>query len=59
MTGDLETRIVSHHVGGRGFGVAFNAPDRFRKDIIHVLYEADVDSVAEMEKTPDTPQGQR
>jgi FkbM family methyltransferase len=33
--------IVAHHVGARGFGVAFNPPPVFNSDIAHVLYEAD------------------
>lgn len=57
MTDAFETRIVSHHIGGRGYGVAFNAPDQFRTDIVHVLYEADAESVEEMLDNPDTPQG--
>jgi FkbM family methyltransferase len=36
-----DQRIVAHHVGGRGFGVALNAPERLSKDLVHVLYEAD------------------
>src|SRR5438128_662870 len=31
---DLETKIVAHHVGGRGFGVSLNAPSVFKNDII-------------------------
>lgn len=42
------TRIVAHHVGGRGFGVALNCPLPFADDIVHVLYEADPDCAAEM-----------
>jgi FkbM family methyltransferase len=38
---ELEDRIVAHHVGGRGFGVAFNCPPNLAKHIVHVLYEAD------------------
>jgi FkbM family methyltransferase len=38
---ELEDRIVAHHVGGRGFGVAFNCPDNLAKHVVHVLYEAD------------------
>jgi len=33
--------IAAHHVGGRGFGVAFNCPLSFDQDVVHVLYEAD------------------
>jgi FkbM family methyltransferase len=38
---ELEDRIIAHHVGGRGFGVALNSPPRFSRDIVNVLYEAD------------------
>jgi len=37
----LKDRIIAHHVGGRGFGVALNSPPRFSRDIVNVLYEAD------------------
>jgi FkbM family methyltransferase len=37
----FEDRIVAHHVGGRGFGVALNCPPRLDKDLVHILYEAD------------------
>ena len=37
----IELRVVAHHVGGRGFGVALNCPERLSKDLVHVLYEAD------------------
>jgi FkbM family methyltransferase len=57
MIQPIDARIVSHHVGGRGFGVAFNPPDRFRSDVVHVLYEADEESVEDMSRNPDTPQG--
>src|SRR5262245_27900787 len=38
---EFEDRIVAHHVGGRGFGVAFNCPPSLAKHVVHVLYEAD------------------
>ncbi len=38
---ELEDRIVAHHVGGRGFGVALNCPPGLAKHLVHVLYEAD------------------
>src|SRR5262249_13410134 len=41
QTPQLEDRIVAHHVGGRGFGVAFNCPPNLAKHVVHVLYEAD------------------
>jgi FkbM family methyltransferase len=53
-----ETRIIAHHIGGRGFGVAFNAPAMFKTDIVHVLYDADSESVDEMNRTPDMPQAE-
>ncbi len=48
MSNDLETRIISHHVGGRGFVVAFNTSDRFKEDIVQVLYEGDAQCANEM-----------
>lgn len=38
---ELQERIVAHHVGARGFTVAFNCPPQLSKDVIHVVYEAD------------------
>ncbi|MBS0534437.1 MAG: FkbM family methyltransferase [Proteobacteria bacterium] len=37
----IETRIVAHHVGGRGFGVALNCPPDLSDEVVNVLYEAD------------------
>ena len=37
---DLQERIVAHHVGARGFTVAFNCPPKLAKHVIHVVYEA-------------------
>jgi FkbM family methyltransferase len=45
---ELEDRIIAHHVGGRGFGVALNSPARFSRDIVNVLYEADDKCALEM-----------
>ena len=45
---ELEDRIVAHHVGGRGFGVALNCPMRFSRDIVNILYEADEKCALEM-----------
>jgi FkbM family methyltransferase len=45
---ELEDRIIAHHVGGRGFGVALNSPARFSRDIVNVLYEADDKCAFEM-----------
>jgi FkbM family methyltransferase len=45
---ELEDRIIAHHVGGRGFGVALNSPPRFSRDIVNVLYEADDKCALEM-----------
>jgi FkbM family methyltransferase len=45
---ELEDRIVAHHVGARGFGVAFNSPPRLAKDLVHVVYEADTKCAEEM-----------
>jgi len=41
--------IVAHHVGARGFGVAFNYPPGFDSDIAQVLYEADPACAATMQ----------
>ena len=38
---ELQERIVAHHVGARGFTVAFNCPPQLSKHVIHVVYEAD------------------
>lgn len=48
-----ETRIVSHHVGGRGFEVAFKYPFKYRAGIVHVLYEADKGCAEQMIATND------
>ena len=45
---ELEERIIAHHVGGRGFGVALNCPMRFSRDIVNILYEADEKCALEM-----------
>jgi FkbM family methyltransferase len=45
---ELEDRIVAHHVGARGFGVALNCPPRLAKDLVHVVYEADAKCAQEM-----------
>ena len=45
---ELEDRIIAHHVGGRGFGVALNCPARFSRDIVNILYEADEKCALEM-----------
>jgi len=45
---ELEDHIIAHHVGGRGFGVALNSPQRFSRDIVNVLYEADEKCALEM-----------
>ena len=55
---NLETKIIAHHVGGRGFGVSLNAPAIFKTDIVHVLYEADANCVEEMNRSFDTPQAE-
>lgn len=58
MKKEIETRIVAHHVGGRGFGVAFNIPQRFRSDVQHVLYEADPESAESMLSDSSGPMAQ-
>jgi FkbM family methyltransferase len=47
---ELDDRIVAHHVGGRGFGVALNCPPNLAKHLVHVLYEADEICAREMIK---------
>src|SRR5438128_2459742 len=44
-----EAVVVAHHVGARGFGVAFNTPPVFDSDIAHVLFEADSACAAAMQ----------
>ena len=44
----LQEHIVAHHVGARGFSVAFNCPAQLRKHLIHVVYEADEQCAKEM-----------
>ena len=44
----LQERIVAHHVGARGFGVALNCPAKLAKHLIHVVYEADEQCAKEM-----------
>ncbi len=53
MSDTVETRIISHHVGARGFGVPFTCPPKFDDDIVHVLYEADAECAAEMSANND------
>ena len=55
MQSDIETRIVSHHVGGRGFSVALNYPFKYREGIVHVLYEADKECAEQMIRDNDHP----
>lgn len=55
----METRIVSHHVGGRGFGVSLNTPPGFWGDLVHVLYEADADNARQMVEDLSHPQRQQ
>src|SRR5262245_11717796 len=45
---EIEDRIIAHHVGGMGFGVARNAPPMLARDIVDVLYEADDKCALEM-----------
>jgi FkbM family methyltransferase len=47
---ELEDRIVAHHVGGRGFGVALNCPPNLATHLVHVVYEADEICAREMIK---------
>ena len=45
----LQTRIVQHHVGGRGFSLPNHIPGTFALDFRHVLYEADAGCAAAMQ----------
>jgi len=38
------TKILAHHVGGRGFSVSFNCRPVFSDDVVHILYEADANA---------------
>lgn len=53
---NLETKIIAHHVGGRGFNVAFSPPIHFKADIVHVLFEADSGCADEMNRNSHTHQ---
>ncbi len=48
MSDTVESRIISHHVGARGFGVPFTCPKTFDDDIVQVLYEADAECAEQM-----------
>lgn len=50
MADRIETRLISHHVGARGFGVAMATPRNFDDDIVHITYEADAACAAEMQR---------
>lgn len=43
-------RLSVHHVGGRSGSRAFPVLSRFEKDIINVLYDADTDSLAQIQE---------
>jgi len=45
---EAEDRIVAHHVGARGFSVAFNCPPTFADDVVHIVYEADAECAQAM-----------
>ena len=55
MAETIETRLISHHVGARGFVVAMDAPKHFENDIVHVTYEADAACAAAMQEKCDRP----
>ena len=55
MAEPLDTRLISHHVGARGFVVAMDCPKCFEGDIVHVTYEADADCAAAMQAACDRP----
>lgn len=45
----MQAKLVSHHIGARGYGVSFNFPNTFIDDSINVLYDADSNAIAELE----------
>jgi hypothetical protein len=45
---ELQERVVAHHVGARGFGVALNCPTKLARHLLHVVYEADEQCAREM-----------
>ena len=52
---DITSHLVSHDVGGRGFGVELHYPSNFLGDVVHVLYEADEGCAADMERNNPRP----
>src|SRR5882672_8550221 len=58
LDASLSLKLVAHHVGARGFGVSLNVPDRFRDEVVHVLYEADAECVERMARETTSAQAQ-
>ena len=56
MDGTLQTKIICHHIGARGYGVSFNSPSHFQDDTVFVLYDADADAITELENQKSGPQ---
>ena len=52
---DLEARIISYDIGGRGFGTALRYPPAFRNDTLHLFFEADVECASAMMRFPKGP----
>jgi FkbM family methyltransferase len=44
---EMQSKLVSFHVGSRNVGIGFPILPAFSQDIINVLFDADVDSVAQ------------
>lgn len=44
-----ETKFIVHHIGGRGWAAPFRVPEMFLDDVAYVFYEADPDSIKEMQ----------
>jgi FkbM family methyltransferase len=55
MPDEIDTRLIAHHVGARGFVVAMDVPKKFEPDLVHVTYEADADCAADMQARLDRP----
>ncbi len=48
MTTDLSSRISVHHVGGRAGSRSFPILERFERDVVNTLYEADEDCIEQI-----------
>ncbi|MBI1975607.1 MAG: FkbM family methyltransferase [Candidatus Vogelbacteria bacterium] len=46
----MDNRIVSHHVGGRFGNRPFPVLEKFEKDFVNVLYDADLDCIPQIKR---------